>query len=63
MSTCRKIPYPSQERAEEVLGEIWARVKPGRRLECRTYECPDCGHWHLTSKPLHPTVTREAAAS
>lgn len=44
--------YTDQTTAEAVLGRIWATPKPGRRLECRAYQCPNCGQWHLTSMPL-----------
>ena len=47
---CFKVRYRSRRAAEDTLSAIWARVKPGRRLETRAYKCP-CGWWHLTSKP------------
>ena len=24
-----------------------------RRSPIRAYRCPHCGHWHITSQPLH----------
>jgi len=47
-----KRSYPDHHTAQEVLGQIWATCKPGRRLECRAYHCGRCGRWHLTSMPL-----------
>lgn len=44
--------YGDQQTANQVLGRIWAKPKPGRQLECRTYRCPQCDQWHLTSMPL-----------
>lgn len=44
--------YVDQLTAELVLGKIWRRPRPGRRLECRAYHCGLCQHWHLTSMPL-----------
>lgn len=26
------------------------KIRHGRPKELRIYECPDCGHWHLSSK-------------
>jgi hypothetical protein len=37
----------TEQHAREVLQSAKFRGRP----ECRTYECPDCGQWHLTSKP------------
>lgn len=53
---CRKASYRTREGAEEALQRILARAarrKTRRRqtLPRRAYECPDCGRWHLSSKP------------
>lgn len=49
-----KIRYKSGLNAERALAKAllsnWAGKAPHRR-EQRTYECPWCGGWHLTSKP------------
>lgn len=29
------------------------RRKRGKTKHLRAYECPDCGGWHLSHKPLH----------
>lgn len=47
----RKRPYPSERDAQTILGVIWARVRPGRRLASRAYQCPQCQQWHLTKQP------------
>lgn len=31
------------------------RLRPDGRTACRSYLCPDCGAWHVTSQPLRPT--------
>lgn len=46
-----KARYRTQTAAENVLARIWAKPRPGRRLETRTYQCDHCAGWHLTSKP------------
>lgn len=49
---CGKRAWPTEELAQRALTNIWRRPRPGgRQMELRTYQCPDCGHWHLTSKP------------
>lgn len=46
-----KARYRSEGSAESVLSTIWSTPNPGRRLERRSYMCPHCEGWHLTSKP------------
>jgi hypothetical protein len=63
MTACpsRKRGLPSREAADATLGRIWSRCwRGGRRLESRYYQCPDCGLWHLTSKPDRPERTDPA---
>ena len=43
-----KIGYPDRESAELILATM-DQSNP-RRREVRTYRCPTCSHWHLTSK-------------
>jgi hypothetical protein len=44
--------YATQDVADAALAEIRAagRMGKGGRIETRSYECPWCGRWHLTSK-------------
>lgn len=51
-----KLRYRSQIDAGIALGRaIQARTVAGNEhVECRTYRCPSCGDWHLTSKPQRP---------
>lgn len=48
-----KFRYVSAESANEQLRLLRDRAARGdkRRRERAAYECPDCGGWHLTSKP------------
>lgn len=48
----RKRRYITRTQADAALGRIWSTPRSGRRLETRTYHCPTCNGWHLTSKPL-----------
>lgn len=53
MKTCPhgKEHWPTKALADAALKRIWRRPRPGgRRMETRSYQCPDCGHWHLTSQ-------------
>ena len=43
---CTKIRYGSKELADIILSNVEGR--PGR-TEARSYECANCGAWHLTS--------------
>jgi len=47
----RKYATESQARTELVGALVGANSGDGKRHEKRVYECPACGHWHLTSKP------------
>jgi hypothetical protein len=51
MSTCPtgKVTYWSELKAKIALASTRRPGAPGRREECRTYRCPDCHGWHLTS--------------
>jgi len=52
--TSGKHAYPTEARAREQLQQVWAHPTPGRPHRDRAwkvYECPDCGWWHLGSKP------------
>ena len=49
--------YRDKKSAIQVLqvAQAAAALDPGsRRRESRTYRCPDCNGWHLTSKPQRP---------
>jgi hypothetical protein len=46
-----KESWPTKALADAALKDIWSRPRPGgRRMEHHSYQCPDCGHWHLTSQ-------------
>jgi hypothetical protein len=44
---CGKVFYPTRERAMKVAG----RRQHEDAGYLRAYHCPECGGWHLTSKP------------
>lgn len=62
-STCAKIPYNSFREAQEVINYAKnnRRYVGGRRINrkvgkkdkrpVRSYRCPECGKWHITSQP------------
>jgi hypothetical protein len=62
-STCAKIAYNSFREAQAVInyGKNHRRYANGRRVNrkvgkkdkrpVRSYKCPECGKWHLTSSP------------
>lgn len=35
----------------DVVFDLEGISKPGAKKPCRTYRCPVCGAWHLTSEP------------
>lgn len=49
----RKTRYVSERDAQVALAStvVARNVGSSRRHECRWYECPLCGGWHLTSSP------------
>lgn len=51
----RKVSYRTHTKALLALVEIvfdLEKQQPNRtKVPCRTYPCPHCGWWHLTSKP------------
>lgn len=54
MATCARTGkriFTTERRADDELGWIWSKCRPGRRLESRFYACDFCGRIHLTSKP------------
>jgi hypothetical protein len=56
MAECRKRKYMTKKTAEGRLEQFRISESLGgrKRPEMRVYKCkdPDCGFWHLTSKPL-----------
>jgi len=46
---CRKNRFESEEDAREAIARL-QKIRPGKR-EQRAYRCPNCQHWHLTSRP------------
>lgn len=48
--SCRKIRYRDRIAAELVLASLVRRDRTNRATtERRSYQCPDCHGWHLTS--------------
>ncbi len=54
---CRKAAFATREKALARLEIIQTRARRSKHrrrrqvLPRRAYQCPDCGRWHLTSKP------------
>lgn len=46
---CKKVTYSTKEEAEKFLLEFQISRNFARR-EKRSYKCPKCGYWHLTSQ-------------
>ena len=45
---CNKTIYDSREKAEEMIRHL----QESRYVrDLHAYHCPDCGLWHLSSKP------------
>ena len=61
-SRCEKASYRSKTIADEAISKI--RNDPNRTIQVPrySYECPDCGLWHLSSKPnkRHLTAVLDA---
>lgn len=53
--TTGKVGFPTLLLAEAELALAREERKAGRmanrRIECRVYQCPDCGDYHLTARP------------
>ena len=52
MATCEKKQFTKKE-AEEALKRNKKSSKQYRK-ECRSYQCPECNMWHLTSRKNEP---------
>lgn len=52
---CGKIRYPSRNEAKLALASCRGSSSHNRH-ELREYQCRFCGAWHLTSKPLQPSI-------
>ncbi|BAO20642.1 hypothetical protein [Pseudomonas phage PPpW-3] len=53
---CRKEAFRTQEDADQALARIAAHLERNQnnKVPTRTYQCPCCKNWHLTSQqPLH----------
>ena len=52
----RKKRYPAKENADRVIDKAWRGSKFIDNLNLkrpiRSYLCPKCDGWHMTSKPL-----------
>jgi len=50
---CTKIPYLGKKQAKAALRSARESAEKGngKRAETRTYLCPECSFWHLTSSP------------
>lgn len=52
----RRFVTEQYARAELVGTAIARNTGRNQRQECRCYQCPMCGGWHLTSKPERRTT-------
>ena len=50
-TVCVKRRYRDQEAANDELAHIKAHTR-GYKAPARSYRCPHCGGWHLTSQAL-----------
>lgn len=48
---CSKKAYITRKEAKDALKKIRADKSTSKK-PIRSYECPKCSYWHLTSKPL-----------
>lgn len=51
---CTKIVFPNERDAKDEIRRI-ARTRSEKK-PVRCYECPHCGGWHMTSKPLRKKI-------
>jgi hypothetical protein len=49
MESCQKVKFGKKE-VKTVLNYIRFNQNKRWRKEVRYYHCPDCNHWHLTSR-------------
>lgn len=55
MRKCRgKIVHRDRIAAEMAMLKALKRLRPKDRDEQRTYRCPVCRGWHVTSQPADP---------
>lgn len=57
-SPCKKITYLNKKDANTVLAQI-ATTNQTHKKPIRSYECPLCSGWHLTSKQDKTQVTND----
>jgi hypothetical protein len=48
MTCSKRQSYPDRWTAEEMM-QFTNRSKNLKRQNRSVYQCPDCGHWHMTS--------------
>lgn len=48
---CTKRAFVTKDDARREMKRIRDRIAGKHKAPQRSYECPICGYWHLTSKP------------
>lgn len=51
MVRCSKVRYPSRARADRAVATIRKMGDARQKKPTRSYLCPLCNGWHLTSEP------------
>lgn len=58
--TTKKARYTSHTRAllalVEIVFDLEGQQPQREKVPCRTYSCPHCGGWHLTSLPWEKSI-------
>ena len=53
---CGKVAYPDFGTAEAALRYVQDHCETGAKMPVRSYPCPDCDTWHLTSWSSYPAT-------